>query len=390
MTINNTFVYLEKRYLFSEIASRVAEYRKSHPGADILPLGIGDVTLPLAEPMTKALIKASAEMGTPEGFHGYAPDGGYPFLRRAIASYYARLGVSLSPEEIFVSDGAKTDLGAIGEIFEGGTAVLSDPIYPVFYESSLLAGRPVVLLTATEKNGYRPMPDALSEKESYLIYLCSPNNPTGVAYSSAELQQWVDFARRSGSLILFDACYEAYLSSDGFHSILEADGAETCAVEIGSFSKKAGFTGLRCSYTIVSNRILLDGRSVREAWARRQSVKFNGVSYPVERAAEAALSREGIASWRKQVDYYRENARILAGVLTEKGIPFVGGKDSPYLWLSCGKDSWQFFSELLDATGIVGTPGVGFGKAGEGFFRLSSFGSRETMEKAAERFYTFL
>lgn len=390
MRINNTFVYLEKRYLFAEIAERVAEYRKRRPGVEILPLGIGDVTLPLAQPMTTALQKAAAEMGTREGFCGYAPDGGYPFLRRAIASYYERFGVALSAEEIFVSDGAKSDLGTIGEIFAGGTAVLSDPVYPVFYESSLLAGRPVILLEATAKNGYCPMPDTLSEKESYLIYLCSPDNPTGVAYSPAELQRWVDFACRSGSVILFDSCYQAYLSGDGCHSIMEIDGAKYCAVEIGSFSKNAGFTGLRCSYTIVPSTLCLDGLSVREAWARRQSVKFNGVAYPVQRAAEAALTDEGIAAWQEQVDYYRENARILSGVLTAKNVPFVGGVDSPYLWLSCGKDSWSFFSELLDATGIVGTPGVGFGKAGEGFFRLSSFGSRETMEKAAEQFYTFL
>lgn len=390
MTINNTFVYLPKRYLFAEIAGRVAEYRKSRPDAEILSLGIGDVTLPLAEPMVRALEKAAAEMGTWEGFHGYPPDGGYPFLRRAIAAYYGRLGVSISPEEVFVSDGAKSDLGAIGEIFEGGTAVLSDPVYPVFYESSLLAGRRVLLLEATEKNGYRPMPDALSEKGSYLIYLCSPNNPTGVCYSAAELREWVAFAKQSGSVILFDACYEAYRTGEGPHSILEIEGAQTCAAEIGSFSKNAGFTGLRCSYTIVSNELLLNGRSVREAWARRQSVKFNGVSYPVQRAAEAALSAEGIAAWQAQIAYYRENARLLAGVLREKGVPFVGGTDSPYLWLSCGGDSWSFFSRLLDATGIVGTPGVGFGKAGDGYFRLSSFCLRETAEKAADLFYTFL
>lgn len=388
ISANENFTRIPENYIFAEVVRRLAEYKKEHPESDVISLGIGDVTLPLPYPISRAMAEASLEMSTPCGFRGYPPDGGYPFLREKIAARYADFGVALSQDEIFVSDGAKSDLAAFHELFGFSCAMQSTPAYPVFGESCLLRGKRLVSLPATRENGFLPLPPKDFPLDGCLISICSPANPTGAAYDWAGLSAWVDFARESGSLIIFDCAYEAYIRDDLPHSIFEIPEAKYCAVEIGSFSKFAGMTGVRCSWCAIPRELRIGGTEVRALWSRRQNMKFNGVSYIIQRGAEAALSEECKPLLRANIDYYMENAAIIADVLRRHGIYFSGGRNSPYLWLRCG-DSHGFFEALLHA-GVVGTPGIGFGALGEGYFRLTAFATRENTIKAAARLDKFL
>ena len=384
--VNENFFNVKKNYLFSEIAKRVNAYSAEHPEAKIVRLGIGDVTLPLSPVVVEAMKKAADEMGDSATFRGYAPEYGYDFLREAIAEYYKKFPLDLSAEEIFVSDGAKSDVGNIVDILGDNEILIPDPVYPVYLDSNIMSGRKVSFLKGSNDNGFLPLPDGVEEKP-YVIYLCSPNNPTGAVYSRDGLKKWIDFANKTGSLIIFDSAYEAFISGDYPHSIYEIEGAKSCAVEICSFSKTAGFTGTRCAWSVFPDELTVGENKLSYLWSRRQATKFNGVPYVVQRAAEAALSDEGQAQCREAIAYYMENARIIGEVLKEKGIEFTGGENSPYLWLKCpnGMKSWEFFDFLLENAQVVGTPGAGFGEAGEGYFRLTSFGSRESTLEAAER-----
>ena len=384
--INENYFNVKKNYLFSEIAKRVNAYKEANPDADVIRLGIGDVTLPLSPVVVEAMKKASDEMGDAATFRGYAPEYGYDFLREKIAEYYKKFPVDLSSEEIFVSDGAKSDVGNIVDILGDNEILIPDPVYPVYLDSNIMSGHKVTFIAGSRENGFLPMPDGI-ERRPYVIYLCSPNNPTGAVYGRDALKKWIDFANGTGSLIIFDSAYEAFISGDYPHSVYEIEGSKTCAVEICSFSKTAGFTGTRCAWSVFPDELTVGENKLSFLWSRRQATKFNGVPYVVQRAAEAALSDEGQKQCRESIAYYMENARIIAAVLKEKGIYFTGGENSPYLWLECpdGKTSWEFFDFLLEKGQIVGTPGAGFGDAGEGYFRLTSFGSRESTLKAAER-----
>ena len=384
--INENYFNVKKNYLFSEIAKRVNAYKAANPDADIIRLGIGDVTLPRSPVVVEAMKKAADEMGDAATFRGYAPEYGYDFLREKIAEYYKKFPVNLSAEEIFVSDGAKSDVGNIVDILGDNEILIPDPVYPVYLDSNIMSGHKVKFIAGNRENGFLPMPDGI-ERRPYVIYLCSPNNPTGAVYGRDALKKWIDFANETGSLIIFDSAYEAFISGDYPHSVYEIEGSKTCTVEICSFSKTAGFTGTRCAWSVFPDELTVGENKLSFLWSRRQATKFNGVPYVVQRAAEAALSEEGQKQCRESIAYYMENARIIAAVLKEKGIYFTGGENSPYLWLECpnGKTSWEFFDFLLEKAQIVGTPGAGFGDAGEGYFRLTSFGSRESTLKAAER-----
>lgn len=384
--LNENFFNVKKSYLFSEIAKRVKEYSEKNPDKKIIRLGIGDVTLPLPRVAVTALKKAADEMGSAATFRGYAPEYGYDFLREKIADYYKRFSVSRNSEEIFVSDGAKSDVGNIVDILGDNEILIPDPVYPVYLDSNIMSGHKISLLKGTRENGFLPMPDN-TDKKPYVIYLCSPNNPTGAVYSREQLKAWVDFANEAGSLIIFDSAYEAFISGDYPHSIYEIDGADSCAVEICSFSKTAGFTGTRCAWSVFPDKLTVGDTKLSALWSRRQATKFNGVPYVVQRAAEAVLTDEGIKKCKALVEYYMENARIIAAALKNSEIEFVGGENSPYLWLKCPKNmgSWEFFDYLLESAQLVGTPGAGFGEAGEGYFRLTSFGSRENTLEAAKR-----
>lgn len=384
--LNENFFNVKKSYLFSEIAKRVKEYSEKNPDKKIIRLGIGDVTLPLPRVAVTALKKAADEMGSAATFRGYAPEYGYDFLREKIADYYKRFSVSRNSEEIFVSDGAKSDVGNIVDILGDNEILIPDPVYPVYLDSNVMSGHKISLLKGTRENGFLPMPDN-TDKKPYVIYLCSPNNPTGAVYSREQLKAWVDFANETGSLIIFDSAYEAFISGDYPHSIYEIDGADSCAVEICSFSKTAGFTGTRCAWSVFPDKLTVGDTKLSALWSRRQATKFNGVPYVVQRAAEAVLTDEGIKECKALVEYYMENARIIAAALKNSEIEFVGGENSPYLWLKCPKNmgSWEFFDYLLESAQLVGTPGAGFGEAGEGYFRLTSFGSRENTLEAAKR-----
>ena len=384
--VNENFFNVKKNYLFSEIAKRVNAYSAEHPDAKIVRLGIGDVTLPLSPVVVEAMKKAADEMGNAATFRGYAPEYGYDFLREAIAGYYKKFPVDLSAEEIFVSDGAKSDVGNIVDILGDNEILIPDPVYPVYLDSNIMSGRKVSFLKGSQENGFLPLPDGVEEKP-YVIYLCSPNNPTGAVYGREGLKKWIDFANKTGSLIIFDSAYEAFISGDYPHSIYEIEGAKSCAVEICSFSKTAGFTGTRCAWSVFPDELTVGENKLSFLWSRRQATKFNGVPYVVQRAAQAALSDEGQTQCREAIAYYMENAGIIGEVLKEKGIEFTGGENSPYLWLKCpnGMGSWEFFDFLLNNAQVVGTPGAGFGDAGEGYFRLTSFGSRESTLEAADR-----
>lgn len=379
-------------YLFSEVARKVAQYHREHPSVRTLPLGIGDVTLPLPHTVVNELCSASRELGEMDGFVGYGDVRGMSELRRAICGRYARRGVELCEREIFINDGAKGDLGGLCELFGTGASVVPDPSYPVYYDASIIAHRRVISADAIEKNGYLPTPCDLAGEQA-LIYLCSPSNPTGEVLTHKVLAEWVEYARSNGSVIVFDAAYEAYISDPALpHSIFEIEGARECAVEICSFSKSAGFTGLRCGWCVIPISSPLN-----KLWERRLSCRFNGASCLSQRAALATLSTEGERECAERISYYLENAEILARTLDRLGVSFCGGKHAPYLWVKldgsplCGnnkkgiKSSWDAFTYLLENTGIVSTPGAGFGKGGEGYLRLSSFASREDIAESVRR-----
>lgn len=384
--INDSFLKINDSYLFSTIGKKVKQFMSINPKADIIRLGIGDVTLPLSKVVVDALKVASEEMGVQKTFRGYPPEYGYDFLKDAIKKYYSRLNVSLDMDSIFASDGAKSDLGNIVDIFGDNLVYIPNPVYPVYLDSNIMAGRRVRFMEGNKENNFLILPK--DDYETGIYYLCSPNNPCGTAYTYEELKLWVDFARKTGSLIIYDSAYEAFIKGNEFvHSIYEIEGAKECAIEVCSFSKQAGFTGLRCGFTIIPLELEAMGHSINKLWARRQATKFNGVSYPVQRAAEAALSPLGIAECMKNIDYYMENARMLSELFDEKGIYYTGGKSSPYLWILCpkGMKSWEFFDYLLENANVVGTPGEGFGTCGEGYFRITSFNTHERTKEAIER-----
>lgn len=387
---NKNFDDLQNNYLFAEVAKRVKNYKSSHPTANIISLGIGDVTLPLCPSVVKAMHEAVDDLGKSETFKGYGPYEGYESLRNSIREYYKSFGVDIDSDEIFVSDGAKGDTSNIQEIFSSkGKVLITNPTYPAYLDSSIIMGKQVDYLDANEGNNFLPMPDFSVDAD--IIYLCSPNNPTGAVYDKEKLEKWVEYALEKRAIILFDAAYESFVEDESLpRSIFEIDGSKNCAIEICSFSKFAGFTGVRCGYMVVPKNLKIGGQNANELWSRRISIKENGVSYITQKGAEAALSEEGLRQLRVNIQYYKDNARILIDALKSMKIWFIGGKNSPYIWLKCPNNmkSWEFFDFLLDKTHIVGTPGSGFGTNGEGYFRLTSFGSRKNILEAVKRLKT--
>ena len=383
MNLNKNYENLEQSYLFSTIAKKVNEFVTNNPDKKVIRLGIGDVTKPLCKAVTDAMHKAVDEMGVQETFRGYGPEQGYDFLRKAIQNYYAKNNVELDLEEIFISDGAKSDLGNILDLFgENNIVLIPDPVYPAYVDTNIMDGNNIIYASANEGNGFLPMP---TEEKADIIYICSPNNPTGAVYNKEQLKAWVDYANKNNAVILFDSAYESFISDKELpRSIFEIVGAKTCAIEICSLSKTAGFTGTRCGYTIVPKEL----GKLNKMWLRRQTTKYNGVPYIVQRGAEAVFTEEGLKEISENLNYYKENAKIISDTMNACNIWFAGGQHSPYIWLKCPNNmtSWEFFDFLLEKAQIVGTPGAGFGKNGEGYFRLTSFGSRENTIEAMERF----
>lgn len=384
--MNENFLQFQDNYLFVECAKRINDYSKKHPDKRIIKLSIGDVTRPLPKIVIEALHEAVDEQASSETFRGYAPENGYEFLREAIAKYYKGKNVDLNSDEIFVSDGAKCDCGNILDILGNNTIYVPDPVYPVYVDSNIMRGNNIKYLRGSIENGFLPLPDE-SIEEGSIIYICSPNNPTGSVYDYQSLQKWVNFANSKGCLIVFDSAYEAFIDGDEPRSIFEIKGSRTCALEICSLSKTAGFTGTRCGWMIIPFELESENMSLNKAWSRRQSTKFNGVPYIVQRAACAALSNEGLRECMENIAYYKENANLLSKFLDEKNIQYIGGKSSPYLWIKAPNNmkSWEFFDFLLENAQIAGTPGVGFGQQGEGYLRLTSFGKREDYIEAISR-----
>lgn len=397
--INTNFTKLPGSYLFSEIARRVADYSHANPDAQLIRLGIGDVTRPLAPAVTQAMAQAVAEMATPEGFHGYGPEQGYDFLRQAIARQdYGARGVQVDPEEIFVSDGAKSDCGNMGDIFGPDNIVaVCDPVYPVYVDANAMAGRAgeydpatgrwsrLVYLPCVRDNGFVPRPP---EGRADMVYLCFPNNPTGAMATREQLKDWVDWANDRGSVLLYDSAYEAFISQPELpHSIFEIEGARTCAIEFRSFSKTAGFTGTRCAYTVVPKELSREGVSLNGLWNRRQTTKFNGVPYVVQRGAQAVYTPQGQQQVKQTIAVYQRNAQVIRDGLRQAGLEVFGGVNAPYLWVATpeGMDSWGFFQQLLDRAQVVTTPGAGFGPSGEGYIRVTAFGQPEQTAQAVER-----
>ena len=386
---NPRFREIDDTYLFAKTAALARACAAKHPERRVISLGIGDVTRPLPSVAVNAMMNAAREMGEEPSFRGYPPDGGYPFLRAAISAHYRRFGAQVSVDDIFASDGTKSDLGNFYDILGSTPVLLSNPVYPVWRDAGILAGASIGFLTGRPENGFLPTPEGLPDRP-FVICLCSPNNPTGSAFTYDGLGAWVSFARRTGSLILMDAAYSAFVGRGMPRTVYEIEGAETCAVEFGSFSKMAGFTGVRCSWTVVPHA--LDGGIPRALGARRQSTKFNGVGYITARGAEAVLSDGGRVQCNANIAYYRENAGMLTDLLTQKGIPFTGGKHAPYVWFRTprGTSSMQAFTYLLEEAGVVSTPGSGFGEAGEGYLRLTAFASHADTQEAVSRLQTVL
>ena len=397
--INENYLKLQGSYLFSTIGKKVAAYKEANPDRDVISLGIGDVTQPLAPAVIEALHKAVDEMAVAETFHGYAPDLGYEFLRSAIREndYKAR-GVDIALDEIFISDGAKSDSGNIGDIFAQNKRIaVCDPVYPVYVDTNVMAGRTGEFIKKTESWSnviYMPCTKAtnfapeIPKETPDIIYLCFPNNPTGSTITKDQLQEWVDYANKVGAVIIYDAAYEAYISEDNVpHTIYECDGAKTCAIELRSFSKNAGFTGTRLGFTVIPKELESNGTKLNALWARRHGTKFNGAPYIIQRAGEAVYSEEGKKQTKAQVAYYMNNAKVIMDGLKNAGFSVSGGVNAPYVWLETPKDmtSWEFFDYLLNNANIVGTPGSGFGPSGEGYFRLTAFGTHENTLKAIER-----
>ncbi|MDO4966027.1 MAG: LL-diaminopimelate aminotransferase [Lachnospiraceae bacterium] len=390
--VNTNFDNLVPSYLFAEIAKRVTDFTKENPDKPVIRLGIGDVTLPLAPIVIDAMKKGCDELGNKETFKGYPDYEGYLFAREAVANYYKSFGVEVDADEILINDGAKSDAGNITDIFSQDNIVLvPDPVYPVYVDTNIMGGRKIVYVNGTEENGFNPEPD--SSVHADLIYLCSPNNPTGAAMNKSQLKAWVDYAIANNAIIFYDSAYEAFIEDPDIpRSIFAIEGARKCAIEMCSLSKTAGFTGTRCGYTVIPKELEMDGKNIYKLWYRRQSTKFNGVSYPVQCGLAAVFSEEGLKQIQENLSYYKENAKIIAKTLDELGISYTGGINSPYIWLKCpnGMGSWEFFDYLLNNVYVVGTPGEGFGEMGKGWFRLTAFGSRENTIEAMERFKKLL
>lgn len=385
--LNRHYAELEDSYLFAGIAQRVAAYETAHPGERILRLGIGDVSLPLPEAVVAALHEGVDAQARAETFQGYLPECGAPFLRDAIARQYGERGVVLDAGEVFVSSGASDELGDILDLFDASSAALvMEPAYPAYVDANVIAGRRIVRLASGKDDGFAPWPDPAADAD--LIYLCSPGNPTGASFTRDKLKAWVDFANARGAIILFDAAYEAFISdTDVPHSIFEVEGARTCAIEICSLSKTAGFTGTRLGYTVIPCDLERGGMRVADMWVRNRTTKTNGVSFIVQRGAAAAFTPEGRRQVKRNIEVYKGNARVIMEALDAVGVWYCGGVNAPYVWLECpwGLGSWEFFDYLLENAQVVGTPGVGFGPCGEGYFRLSSFGSPDDTAEAMGR-----
>lgn len=396
--INENFLKLEKNYLFINIAKKLNAFKEAHPEADIIKMGIGDVTLPIAKVVIEAMKKGTDEMGVKETFKGYEDSGaGYDFLREAVSGYYKSFGVDVPAEDIRINDGAKSDCGNIVDIFGDDNVVLvTDPAYPVYVDTNIMSGRKVIYANSNEENGFAAMPD--ENVKCDLIYLCSPNNPTGSVYTKEQLKVWIDYAKKNDAVIIYDSAYEAFITEDNIpRSIFAVEGAKECAIEMCSLSKTAGFTGMRCGYTVVPHELTVKASngetvSVAQLWGRRQGSKFNGVSYPVQCAAAAVFTEEGQNQIKENIRYYQENAKVISKTFDELGIKYTGGKNSPYIWFKCpnGMGSWEFFDYLLENANVVGTPGEGFGKNGEGWFRLTAFGDKDRTVEAMERFKKLL
>ena len=388
MKINKNFANLQENYLFVEISKRVSQFAEVNPNANIIRMGIGDVVRPLAPAVVYELAQASYAMGHKETFKGYGSEKGETFLREAILSHYDRRRISLKLEDISIGDGIKSDIGNITDLFDkNNTVIIPDPVYPAYVDATIINDRFITYIDANENNNFLPLPyDGL---KGDIVYMCSPNNPTGAVYSKKELKLWVDWAIKNNALILFDSAYECFITNPDLpKSIFEIEGARLCAIEFCSFSKMAGFTGTRCSYTIIPTELEFDGVNINKMWDRRQSIKFNGVAHIVQRGAAAALTEAGQKQIKIDTDAYMENAKIMKETLTSLNIWHIGGENAPYIWLKCpnGLKSWEFFDILLERANIVGTPGAGFGKNGEGFLRLSAFNSLENTIEAMERF----
>lgn len=395
--LNENYLKLNESYLFSEISKRVSAFKEANPDKNVISLGIGDVTLPLSTEVIKNLHLAVDDMSAAESFKGYGPEQGYGFLRSAIQDYYNRRGIEIDADEIFVSDGAKSDTGNITDLFDiDNTVLVPDPVYPVYVDTNMMNGRKIIYADANSENNFLPMPDKSVHAD--IIYICSPNNPTGACYNKQQLKTWVDYALENNALILFDAAYECFVSDSSLpRSIYEIEGSKSCAVEFCSLSKTAGFTGTRCGYTIVPKTLIQktsDGTemSLNKMWNRRQTTKFNGVSYIIQKGAAAVFTEDGMKQAQAMIQHYKENAKIIADTLNAANIKFYGGINSPYIWLECpeGLNSWDFFDKLLSECAVVGTPGAGFGKNGQNYFRLTAFNSKENTQEAMRRFSDFL
>ena len=391
--LNENFLRLKTSYLFSEVAHRTAAYIQANPDKPVIRLGIGDVTKPLTKSVISSLHEAVDEMASADTFKGYGPERGYPKLREAISAYYAKSGVEVDPDAVFISDGAKSDTGNITDLFAHDNVILiPDPVYPVYVDTNIMCSNSVIYMNGTAENGFLPMPDHSQHVD--LIYLCSPNNPTGACYNKAQLQEWVDYALKNEAIILFDSAYEAFITDPELpRSIYAIEGAKKCAIEFCSLSKTAGFTGTRCGYTVVPKELVFtasDGTemSLNAMWNRRQSTKYNSTAYIIQHAAAEVFTDEGMAECKANLAYYQKNARLIADTLTELGIPFTGGIHSPYIWFECpnGMEAWECFDYLLNNIQVVGTPGAGFGENGKNYFRLTAFGSYENTVEAMNRF----
>ena len=392
ITPNMHYADLKESYLFYNIAQKTKKYLEENPDKKLYRMGIGDVSLPLCEAVIKELHSAVDDQASKENFHGYMPECGAPFLREAIAEYYKKRGVILSPDEVFISSGASDELGDILDLFDRSSSCLViEPAYPAYVDANIIAGRKILHLSSSQENGFLPEPD--DETKADIIYICSPNNPTGAVFSKEKLQKWVDWANRNESIILFDAAYEAFIEDETLpHSIFELKGADTCAIEICSLSKTAGFTGTRLGYTVISKKLERHGMNFNDMWVRNRTTKTNGVSYIIQKGGAAVFTDEGQKQIHSNIKIYKNNAKVLMSALDKLGIWYCGGKNAPYIWMKCpnGMGSWEFFDYLLNEIQVVGTPGEGFGACGEGYFRFSTFGSPEDTKEAASRLIKLL
>ncbi|MBS7360004.1 MAG: LL-diaminopimelate aminotransferase [Oscillospiraceae bacterium] len=392
ITPNMHYADLKDSYLFYNIAQKTKKYLEENPEKHLYRMGIGDVSLPLCREVIKALHEAVDDQANKEHFHGYMPECGAPFLRETIAEYYGKRGVELSADEVFVSSGASDELGDILDLFDkSSSALVIEPAYPAYVDANVIAGRKIVHLSSGKENGFLPSPNENIKAD--ILYICSPNNPTGAVFSRSQLQQWVDFANENNSVILFDAAYEAFIEDEDLpHSIYEIKGAQNCAIEICSLSKTAGFTGTRLGYTVIPKKLVRNGMSFNEMWVRNRTTKTNGVSYIIQKGGAAVFTDEGQKQIKANIQIYKNNAKILMEALDKIGIWYTGGKNAPYIWLKCpnGMGSWEFFDYILREIQVVGTPGEGFGACGEGYFRFSTFGSPEDTKEAARRLVELL